>query len=273
MTRNLILMESLKDILEIFEKENIGSVVLKGASYLSFVYDRETDREMTDVDLFVDKNDLARIYGIMGKLGYERMPSSRSAFWKGTRIPVIVDLHTNLWYEPQPEVVWTHSVACVIENQKTRVLDWEEMILFHVVHALAQHGEWDARAEEDLKHILMKANGKLRWDLLRSRAFRTHSDVLLEETLAHMARRHSFRYTPPLGKKPWNLRKKVLRFFTRRILEKGHIPFADYCVPLLIRPSIFTQKFLHPPEKQNSWLGRFFRLTAKTIQGFWNLLR
>lgn len=239
LTRNVILLEALREILKNILNNNIPNIILKGAAYLSLIYDNETDREMRDIDIFVAKNDLPKVKTLLRGLGYEAMPGSRSAMWKGAPIPVILNLHTSLWYEPNSDAVWAHSLPAMIEDRPTRVLDWEETVLFHIAQAVLQHGQWEKQDEQDLKKILAKASGMIRWDVLRSRASRTNILIPVTEVFHYLALEGQYQIPEAIRFRTAQrtFKEKLLGHCVRRILKSGRqINYVAYLLPLLMRP-------------------------------------
>lgn len=72
--RTGVQVEQLRMIMERFEKEGIKNQPMKGAR-LKYLYPTPALREMSDIDILVDENDMKRAGEIMNELGYKLQAS------------------------------------------------------------------------------------------------------------------------------------------------------------------------------------------------------
>jgi hypothetical protein len=182
-------------------------------------------------------------------------------------------VHARFWYDPRPHIPWQQSIPCLIEGQKTRILNAEEMILFHVAHGCFKHDEWEEKASIDLKQMLAVFNGSIRWDILAQRAHETRLLIPLIEVLRHVgaitaAQRLQYGMVPRGQWMGLVFSRAIRRFLSAR----QPIPYVDYILPLFVRPGYARDQFLDAPASQTISLKRLLTLAVKTILGIKNIL-
>ena len=97
-----------KEILESIAATGAKAVVVKGPVFAKGLYQHESDRPFTDIDILTPGSDLAAIGGILRRSGYWQ---ARRAFWDRSEINmeqkwfsnendrILVELHTNLVHD------------------------------------------------------------------------------------------------------------------------------------------------------------------------------
>jgi len=91
--RNMFLIGRLKQVCEMFEKEKIPLLLLRGAGFLETVYPALGMRTMSDLDLMVLAKDKARAKEILKETGYTAYPGYPDLFIKDN---VHIDLHADI---------------------------------------------------------------------------------------------------------------------------------------------------------------------------------
>ncbi|MHC5115219.1 MAG: nucleotidyltransferase family protein, partial [Planctomycetota bacterium] len=102
--RNVQIMHLLERIARHCNAAGIPVMALTGAALNLTVYDRPSDRPMSDLDLLVRVEDLERVHAVFESLGLLRSPSQlredffprfhdRIQYTAGSMSPVTIDLH------------------------------------------------------------------------------------------------------------------------------------------------------------------------------------
>lgn len=107
-SRNAFHLSSIEELLALFNKEGIKVILLKGLALELTIYGNSGLRQMTDVDILVDKDQYLRARNILMQFGYDSMPV-KSGFhrpimaWTGKHLPAMlkngtsVDIHIELF--------------------------------------------------------------------------------------------------------------------------------------------------------------------------------
>lgn len=167
LARNIVLWKELEKILEKFNEKNIGVILLKGCSLLGRIYTDFSQREMEDIDLLVQGEDIPQIKGILSSLGYRQLPAGD---WEFVKIysenfpPIMLDLQEKLWYITNTREIWDESLTVEIDKVKVKVLSPEEEIIFLAVYRIVHHGKLDKVCLLDIKKIVEQYQGKICWE-------------------------------------------------------------------------------------------------------------
>jgi hypothetical protein len=152
---NAVLFEALATIEARFAEAGLPLVLLKGAAVAGWAYVDPALRPMTDLDLWVRKNDLERAAVLLAGLGFERRPGREVAFSRGN---VRVELHDTpfrgVWTyrtaTPDVEGAW-HRAEPAGPGRHARRLAPEDAVLQVVVHTVVNvFSQWPLRALLDL---------------------------------------------------------------------------------------------------------------------------
>lgn len=141
---NLRLMQDLKAVLWEANQEKIRAVLLQGADLLHNVYDDVGLRPLTDVDLWVWKEDYPAMVNVLGRLGYERDAIYPTTFRRGA---TTLDLHTHvLWADRirtrrnlinADEADILARARCIqVEGEEALCLDPSDQFLYLALHLL-----------------------------------------------------------------------------------------------------------------------------------------
>jgi hypothetical protein len=74
LSRNTFNTESMRDVLRMFNAEKIKTVILKGLALENSVYGSSGLRQMSDVDILIDRNECIKARKILMSNGYESLP-------------------------------------------------------------------------------------------------------------------------------------------------------------------------------------------------------
>lgn len=165
--RNIVLLEELEKILEKFNEKNIGVILLKGCSLLGRIYTDFSQREMEDIDLLIQGEDIPQIKGILSSLGYRQLPAGDWEFVKSYSEnfpPIMLDLQEKLWYITNTREIWDESLTVEIDKVKVKVLSPEEEIIFLAAYRIVHKGKLDKTCLLDIKKIVEQYQGKICWE-------------------------------------------------------------------------------------------------------------
>lgn len=185
---NLRLMQDLKEVLCEVNQAEIRIVLLQGMDLLNSVYDDLGLRPLTDVDLWVWREDYPAMVGVLGRLGYERDGIYPTTFKKGA---TTIDLHAHvLWADrirtrknllstDEAEIL-ARARSIKVEGEGALLLDPSDQFLYLGLHLLKHRASrliWLV----DLKTLAGKWE-EPEWEALLKRA----KDLGQERTLAYL---------------------------------------------------------------------------------------
>ena len=122
---NLILIQDLKEVLHELNQRKIRVVLLQGMDLLHSTYDDIGLRPLTDVDVWVRKEDYPAAVALLGHLHYGSDPIYPTTFRKGS---TTFDLHT--------QILWADRI-----RSRKRLLDREDEEVFAKIRQIAVEGE------------------------------------------------------------------------------------------------------------------------------------
>lgn len=146
---NQKLIQDLKEVLFLLNQEGIHVVLLQGIALLQEVYDDIGLRPMTDIDLWVLREDYHGLVNVLGSRGYQRDPVYPNTFRKGT---TIFDFHTHiLWADrirayrlilaKDQDYIYRDTRVINFEGQEARCLSKYDQVLYLSLHALKHYVE------------------------------------------------------------------------------------------------------------------------------------
>jgi hypothetical protein len=141
---NQKLIQDLKEILHLLDKEKIKVVLLQGIALLLPIYDDIGLRPLTDIDLWVLEKDYDGLISILSSQGYERDHLYPNTFRKGL---TIFDLHTQIpWADrikarkmllaKSQEHIYSETQIADFEGQEVLCLGQCDQVLLLGLHAL-----------------------------------------------------------------------------------------------------------------------------------------
>jgi hypothetical protein len=207
---NQLHQENLNQITAAFANASLPVVVLKGSALAQAVYPDPACRPMSDIDLWVAPERMAKAAALMAKLGYYSLEKAdrpmqlqalsggelrfgRTAWQQG-----MVELHWSamsgwwLHHTAVPDVngMWQRRVPLLLAANGSPVayqLDPEDMIIQLAVHIAVNH-QFSATLLRSLADITLTAVSRpVNWQLVadRAREWRVGTAVYLALTLTH----------------------------------------------------------------------------------------
>ncbi len=175
--------KQLKEIIRLFNDNNIDHILLKGAALISTVYKHSSIcRSMCDIDILVHKEDADKAYLLLQKKGYRSLISIDEEIDKykagfAHHYPALkktgclmIELHTRLsdYFNANIEKIWNRAEAIDIDNMKSRIMCPEDLIMHIILHAYLHHKIPEDNALVKLYDIyLLLKNEDINWDILR----------------------------------------------------------------------------------------------------------
>jgi Uncharacterised nucleotidyltransferase len=191
---NLAALAEFRVVGGILNRAGIAFILLKGASYLTNLYDDPGARMLTDIDLLIHPADAGRVGHLMmasefrglGE-GYEsrfqRFEMRRTTIG-GCGFEFHWRIGLPLRFRVKQDEIWRRAVPCTLEGVPTLRLDAEDAVLYHVAH-LADHYYGPS-----LKWIIDLREMFQRWGLntgeLRTRSITWRVRTALQLALMHL---------------------------------------------------------------------------------------
>ena len=273
---NLRLMHALRQVLSQANQRGLAVVVLQGMDLLNGPYEDIGLRPMTDIDLWVSRNDYEQLVQILAAQGYERDAVYAGTFRKGV---VLFDIHTHILWADRiraRKLLLGSSEAHLIkdlrvieiEGEKALCLNPYDQVLYLSLHAFKHRVDrviWLV----DIKRILERLSAA-DWEGLVNRAETLGQQKTLLYILFLLEQVFYFRIP---GDAPKLLQKKKLNLMEREILrrrkKRGALPlwgpvllFSSQLGPgkrlvfffenLFPRTEVLRQVFPTPPDL-NPW--------------------
>lgn len=229
MNRKEVLM---RNMLVLSELEKIDSsvdfeiCVFKGAAFILKNIYLIDERDMSDVDLFVDEKNYSVFLEIIFKNGYAAIENGKHSFYKivcKNLPPVVIDLHRDLWGIKYDEV--EKQSIDGFNNIKSLSDVW--LFITSSLHCIINHAYIDEKTLRDLKRIVeMNDENFIRKIVLTLKGKR------YEFIVRYLMGKNGF-YTDA---SPVNLRDFLIYPFISVALKK-HIVINEYIISLLWQPS------------------------------------
>jgi len=182
LSRNIFNTESMSEVLRLFRTENIKSVILKGLALENSVYGNSGLRQMSDVDILINREDCIKARKILINNGYVSLPV-KSIFHEliishyGKHLPALikngisVEIHHNLFGGKNNELTkMLYESSNEVEIKAERAWFPRPQIFFlYLVKHLSQHemnNESQLRLYTDLVVLIEKYNDEILNDTL-----------------------------------------------------------------------------------------------------------
>jgi hypothetical protein len=193
-TRNISLYNSLEKTLEILNRENIKTVLLKGIALEILIYENCGLRLMSDADVFISEEDSIKAYNILLNAGFKAMPLKsflhRSIImYIGKHLPTLIrndfafEIHHNLFGRDNTlnYSIRTSCAEIKVNNQKAYIPTPRCLFLYSVkhIHIHELNNEFQLKSYADLVILLDKYYDEiLTPDLIKDAVKADISDLL-----------------------------------------------------------------------------------------------
>ena len=267
-TNNQRILRELERLSGLYSQAGIPLVVLKGACFCLTVYPDIGLRPMGDLDILVQKDNLAKAVEIARKFGYadaipEASPglndllSHHVRLQKSAQHSVTLEIHDSLVADKSfayavPVNWFWHQTEPILDSGQFKfstiqMLSPEAQILFASAHAMLQHGGKSVplRWLYDLDRLIRVYSHRLNWDLILSQSKKFDWSSALNAALIQI---HAYFATP-------------IPEYVRIHLAEQSDRFQDLVSLLQTRPATHILE-----ERQKilslSWSGRFRLIAA-----------
>ncbi len=196
--RNHLLTEELCEVLELFERNGIRAVPYKGAALAESVYGDAAFRQFSDLDIFIDREDVAKASGLLHLRDYRKerqLTNAQEAVFIKIECEhlfirnqgrVFLDLHWGFApayfpFKLDSESMWRRLCSIPLGNIHARSFAPEDLLLILCVNA----------GKESWKHLsglcdiaeLIRANPNLEWEMIMRQAKETGARRMLHVSL------------------------------------------------------------------------------------------
>ncbi|MBI5648857.1 MAG: nucleotidyltransferase family protein [Chloroflexi bacterium] len=198
---NWVAFREVGELLTIFEREKIETVLLKGAALAKTVYPAIAMRPMGDVDVLFRDDDVAHARAILIARGFtpglepsenfQTRFACEQAFTRAGKYPMMFEVHWHLFNLPYYraripiEWFWQRTLPMRVNDQPARAFAPEAQIIHLAAHAALHHQGHNLLAAYDLALTLARYRDQINWDdvIQAARAF-----VLSRIVQANLAR-------------------------------------------------------------------------------------
>lgn len=215
--KNMLLINELKKILCELNKSGIEIIIIKGAALIETVYNYIDKREIYDIDLLIHKEDLFKIKDKLINIDYEMRSLEKIHFVKKNGYPVVLDIHTGIWYIENIDEIWKSTIKIKIAGTDTLTMSPEDHLIYIIVHSLIEHSQLTEICKSDVECILRYYDGKVDWDKIIEKAKKYNVYVPVYYALSCIERQNNGINIPfhVLAE----LRPKFKNFFVSKLYE------------------------------------------------------
>lgn len=238
--RNILILDELK---KIDNKANFEFIVFKGAGLIINGIYKISERQMSDVDLFIKKSDKNNFLSILTEMGYSEIKNGENSFYKiilSDFPPVVIDLHTEFFGFSFYDV----SFVDLDGYRNLKVLSDEDMFLFLVIHSVLNHAFFDEKTKNDLKYILKRNQNSEFLKRIIIKSERYGYSYLLVRVL----NRFGFKFRTKIG-----FRELISLPFLEISLKK-HFVLNEYVLLLIYKPKKLIEFIKKPSKFKNIFL-------------------
>ncbi len=196
---SLVLMHELGRLTEVFEREALPVLAVKGAVLAESVYGSAAVRPFLDVDLIVRRSDFGRIERLLERDGYDSKELNpfqkvsylyvhgQYTFWRRIKnlgeAQAFLDVHTAIMppgyaYAEDFGALWGRAVTAPIAGRPVPTLGREDLLLVLCYHGFKNR--WERLKYVCDLAVLLRATPELDWDAVYRRAEAMNSRRVLD---------------------------------------------------------------------------------------------
>ncbi len=183
LSRNMILYEYFRNAVDVFSKEGITVIALKGIFLAEIIYQDIGLRQMSDIDLLIRKEDIEKCRKLLLDMGYKYTEFYKSDFIKEfdnkKHLPplilngVSIELHSKihldaLGFSVNIDDYWKRSQQVMLSNISVHSLSIEDLIQHLCLHLNEHFNEGNPQLSSfvDISEVIKKYSSKINWDFL-----------------------------------------------------------------------------------------------------------
>jgi hypothetical protein len=215
LSRNAFHTESIGEVLRILNGENIKTIILKGMALENSVYGNSGLRQMSDVDILIQRNECLKVRKILMQNGFESLPI-KSVFHKfiltniGKHLPSLikkgasVEIHHELFGGKSrglTQKFYESSYEIGIKGEKAWIAEPRILFLYLVKH-LSHHemnNESQLRLYTDLVVLIEKYGEEILNPELLKLSLESELQVILANHLVPLNRFWGINFTDPVN--------------------------------------------------------------------------
>ena len=219
-SHNLLLLDTISDLMEKMHEHKIRVMLLKGAALLENIYPDISQRKMEDVDILVEPEKLAKTRELLADAGYGFYGTNQAnseVYTFDTSIKVYLDLHWNLVnqnspsqkhvYRPDENHIWERAINIRLGQQTVLGMSMEDLLVYLCFHALKErflNKKWLM----DIKIILSSKKEEIDWEKFSAIARDSGTDKLCCLIMEYLQKEYGVDIPAVLSQ----IRKKYLFF-------------------------------------------------------------
>ena len=184
--RNALIYEEAKDIIRAFNSQGIRTIVLKGIFLAENIYKNIALRPMTDIDILIRKEDLARAGSLLNALGYPSPPQytgflkigfpcsvNSMMYTADNPLKPSIHIHWHIINSTWPldalvagidmNTIWRSARPVRINNVETLTLSPEHLIIYLAHHGL-NHSFNKTIMVSDIALTVRNYGSQIDWD-------------------------------------------------------------------------------------------------------------
>jgi hypothetical protein len=235
---NKRLLDEWESIGQIFHRQGIDCIVLKGADLLSRLYGMRGTRPLSDVDLLVHEQDLPAIHGLLLETGFSQQIDGNPAYYS-PQSTLSLDLASKIWYldDEGLAALWARARTRPLGQLTVKQLDSDDLLLYLTAYAVVHRGHLSPSFFTDLRLLIEKE--PLRWPALVEEANRRHLKIPFYHGLRQLTRSSSTTGIPVTVIQqlaPSTLAEQALEFLFRRLVRAQPLPELGHFLLLITQP-------------------------------------
>ena len=235
---NAAALKQFHILADLFEREDIPFLILKGFDVLVRYYGIRGTRPISDIDLLVHEEDLPRIDSLLTGAGYTRQIDGNPCY-ASPGIGLLFDLTTSLWYLDRPGLarLWTNGRALTIPPRTVFTLGADDLLLHLLAYGVVHRGSFTLAWEHDLRLLLTRES--LDWETVVEKVRRYHLSPPVGHGLRYLHRRHPALPIPDgilSALAPTNRREHLIAWILRRLVTEQQIPEVGHVLLWITSP-------------------------------------
>ena len=188
---NIMRLNAASEIFQIFQKENILAIPVKGISLIETVYQNPGVRPMTDIDLIIRPEDIHNTKKVLERIGYQLTNSYRGSHnFANKESNIFLDLHSKftryaILFNIDYDEIYGRLHQINFNNQiQIKVLCPEHQLIHIALHlAPGLYSELNPLNIIDLYYLLTDQRYPIDWEYLVEFSERTKTDSYIYSPL------------------------------------------------------------------------------------------
>jgi hypothetical protein len=179
LSKNIILYDSFKQLIQVFTDNNISVIVLKGMFLAEKLYKDIGLRQISDIDLLLKYNDIEKAGNLLMELGFENLNLKlKRDFYKNKHFiflkkGVIIELHQHVFHYTEKFNIdinkyWSQAKPQLINGVNAFVLSDIDMVQQLCIHLYIhlREGKFSLISFYDIIFFIQSLNNNFKWSLL-----------------------------------------------------------------------------------------------------------